>query len=264
MVAPINGWTIPLRRARASGSSKTIRATASRSSDPSAARTVSPNASTTCCSPGVPGATTSRATASASTTTAPSAASRRATSLLPEPMPPVSPTTSIARVCQGRAYDPRVGAGNRFSTWFDGMFEDWAVTSDGPFPHPDLRFFAAVCRELDRSLPEAGLHVVATNDLRGPLPVTGDHVVVLCVGDELGRAPVYAGDVRLVAKTMGGAHRPPYVALWPPRRWPQAPAAAALEARVQLRRLPWVLRDGRRRLGSGDRPAVLDVPMGIR
>ena len=46
-------------------------------------------------SPGVPGSTTSRAILSASITTAPRAASRRDTSLLPDPMPPVSPTFSM-------------------------------------------------------------------------------------------------------------------------------------------------------------------------
>src|SRR5206468_12846754 len=70
---------------------------------PSAATTESPNSATTASKPGVPGSTTSRAIASASMTTAPCSASSRATVLLPEPTPPVSPTRmgvtlAVARV----------------------------------------------------------------------------------------------------------------------------------------------------------------------
>src|SRR5881392_2868012 len=54
---------------------------------------------------------------------------------------------------------------------------------------------------LEALVPEAGLHVVATTDLVGPLPVRGDDVVVLCLEDEFAVPPRYAHDVRLVAKT---------------------------------------------------------------
>ena len=54
------------------------------------------SAATTCASPGVPGATTSRAITSASITTAPLLRQPPGTSLLPDPMPPVSPTLSTA------------------------------------------------------------------------------------------------------------------------------------------------------------------------
>jgi hypothetical protein len=57
----------------------------------------SPNAATTLASPGVPGSTTSRAILSASITTAPLAASRFDTSLLPDPIPPVSPVFNTGK-----------------------------------------------------------------------------------------------------------------------------------------------------------------------
>ena len=53
------------------------------------------NRSTTLSSPDVPATTTSRANTSASITTAPSSVSRRATVLLPAPIPPVKPTLCI-------------------------------------------------------------------------------------------------------------------------------------------------------------------------
>src|SRR6266508_3093071 len=81
-------------RRRAASSPKTRAATAGRSSDPSGVITSSPNSLRTSASPSVPRATTSRANWSASITTAPSSASRLATTLLPAPIPPVSPITS--------------------------------------------------------------------------------------------------------------------------------------------------------------------------
>ena len=65
---------------------------AGRSRAPSSVRISGPNASTTAARPGVPGSTTSRASASESITTAPSSASILETVLLPDATPPVSPT----------------------------------------------------------------------------------------------------------------------------------------------------------------------------
>src|SRR5690606_34974984 len=78
-----------------SWSAKTIEPSRARSRLPSSARTSSPKVSTTAASPGVPGATTSRAMRSASISTAPRSTSSRDTSLLPAPMPPVRPTDSM-------------------------------------------------------------------------------------------------------------------------------------------------------------------------
>src|SRR4029453_10489635 len=89
-----SGWTICSRSRRAAGSANTMLASASRSSSPPGARTSAPNRSITAACPGVPGATAWRASRSASKTTAPRFPSRRATVDLPDPIPPVSPTSS--------------------------------------------------------------------------------------------------------------------------------------------------------------------------
>src|SRR6201996_6409539 len=90
------GWTISFSLGRRPGSAKTIWPSRSRFSVPSGPRTSWPKARTSRLSPGVPGSTTARAAMSASMSTAPRAASRLDTSLLPDPMPPVSPTRSTA------------------------------------------------------------------------------------------------------------------------------------------------------------------------
>ena len=61
---------------------------------PSAPTICAPKRSTTASKPAVPGSTASRAKTSASRTTAPRSASMRATVDLPEPIPPVRPTSS--------------------------------------------------------------------------------------------------------------------------------------------------------------------------
>ena len=88
------GCTMAFSFARRPGSAKTSWPRRSRSRRPSGRITSGPNTAAIWPSPGVPGSTTSRAATSASTIAAPCAASRRDTSLLPEPIPPVSPTRS--------------------------------------------------------------------------------------------------------------------------------------------------------------------------
>ena len=90
---------MPFSAAREAGSANTIAPSRSRSRAPSGPSTPAPKASATRASPGVPGATTARAATSASMITAPWAASRRDTSLLPDPMPPVSPARSTRFRC---------------------------------------------------------------------------------------------------------------------------------------------------------------------
>src|SRR3954466_10294393 len=217
--SPTRGCTIALSRFSASGSLKTIDATCSRFSVPSGFRTSSPNSATTRARPGVPAATTSCAAWSASTSTAPSATNRRDASLLPEPIPPVSPTRSTGAVFQP-TYDLPVPGRNQFSTWFGGNHSEWDISGEGELPFIDLRYFGRVFQQVDEQLSDAGLHVLATDALDGPLPVSGRDVVVLCLNDEFGRTPTYSYDVGLVVKTMGAGKRAPYVALAPVRRWP--------------------------------------------
>src|SRR5437763_610042 len=95
MVAPTTGWVMASRSARAEASANTTAARAGRTMAPSALTTPGPKRSTTGWYAGPPGATTSRAIRSASTTTAPRASSRDETVDFPDPMPPVSPTTSM-------------------------------------------------------------------------------------------------------------------------------------------------------------------------
>ena len=153
---------------------------------------------------------------------------------------------------------------NRFSSWFGGELAAWDLTPGVPVAYPDLRYWADVMTALDELMPDAGLHVIVTDDLVRTPPVTGPEVVVLCLGDEFGVPPRYAHEVGLVAKTMGGRRRRPFVALWPPRRWSAVPMAAAQEAVVQGRRAPWLARDLTTTVRRRHAAAVLDVPIGIR
>ena len=95
--APTAGWTMSLRSLSASGSLKTMSATAWRSSVPSAATIPGPNRSTMAANTSVPGCCSSRVIASASMTTAPFAASSAETVDLPDPIPPVSPMQRTGR-----------------------------------------------------------------------------------------------------------------------------------------------------------------------
>jgi hypothetical protein len=155
-------------------------------------------------------------------------------------------------------------AANRYSAWFDGRLADWQIDADAPAPYIDLNYFAAVFREFEQLMPDSGLHVVATTALGDGLPATGPNVVVLCMGDEFVVPPAYSHEVRLVVKTLGGARRRPYVAVTHPRRWPALPMAVAQETVVQARRLPWLARSAQRSITAHRRPAILDVPIGIR
>ena len=94
--AQIAGWVMRSRSRRAVGFPNTRRPSAGRSSRLSRSRTSVPKRSAIAARAGIPGSTTSRATASASTTTAPSEASWAATVDLPEPIPPVRPTRSMS------------------------------------------------------------------------------------------------------------------------------------------------------------------------
>src|SRR5258708_2091947 len=100
----MSGWRIPLSSRRRPSSANTMAATAFRSSPPSGARTPSPKARTTAFRPSVRGATTSRATSSASMTGTAWARKRAATVLLPEAIPPVSPKRCTSRPAEGYTF----------------------------------------------------------------------------------------------------------------------------------------------------------------
>jgi hypothetical protein len=153
---------------------------------------------------------------------------------------------------------------NHYSTWFGGEHADWDIWGDGPFPFIDLRYFTRVMREVDALLPDAGIHVLATDDVRGPLPVSGDNIVVLCLNDEFGLTPAYSFDVRVVLKTMGAGRRAPYVAAWSVDQLTGVPLVVAQEAVVQVRRLPFLLRATLGTVRTRARPPVVDIPLGIR
>jgi len=157
-----------------------------------------------------------------------------------------------------------VPGANRFSTWFDRRLLPWDLTPGAPVVFPDLRYFGEVMSALDALVPESGLHVIITTDLVGPLPVTGDHVVVVCLEDEFAVPPRYAHQVGLVAKTMGGRRRRPFVALWPPQRWRSSPMVMGQEVVVQARRAPWLVRNAVETARRGRPAHVLDLPLGVR
>src|ERR1700722_8106685 len=90
------GWLMLVSRDSASPSAKTILANAARSMDPSAATICAPKAAETAAWARPPRANTRPPTSSTSMIRAPLSARRRATVLLPAPMPPVSPTISTA------------------------------------------------------------------------------------------------------------------------------------------------------------------------
>ena len=152
---------------------------------------------------------------------------------------------------------------NRFSTWFGGRFAPWDLDDPAP-PYIDLRYFADVMREFEALVPQGGWHILATDDLAGPLPVDGRDVVVLCLGDELAVTPRYAHRVALVAKTMGGRSRRPTFAPRPSMSLAWLPLLAAQELLVQLRRTPWAARALAQTLRLRRRAQILDIPLGIR
>src|SRR5665213_2144923 len=106
----MRGWVIPSSRARAAGSVNTMSPRRWRSMAPPAPST-SGQAAAMSAWAGRPGATPSRASASASTTGTPRSANIRATVDLPVPMPPVSPRTLRPRITASDATldgrDPR-------------------------------------------------------------------------------------------------------------------------------------------------------------
>lgn len=73
----------------------------------------------------------------------------------------------------------------------------------GPRPErADTRYFGAAFVAMERALCDADLDVVLTWDVRR-VPLEGDRVVAVVLGDEGGRIPHYAGRVRAIFKAYG-------------------------------------------------------------
>ena len=81
-------------------------------------------------------------------------------------MPPVSPTRSTRAVLQS-TYDSPVPSHdhdrNVFTTWFRGQHAPWPISGEGPVPFIDLNYYGRVFERVDQRLPDAGLHVLATD-----------------------------------------------------------------------------------------------------
>ena len=149
---------------------------------------------------------------------------------------------------------------NRFYVFADELRE-WRLDAPPPVSWPDCRYFAAVLRAVDAGLADGGLNFILTKRVEGSLPLIGEDVVVVCIGDELCRMPAYAHDVRLVAKTYG-VQRTPNVLKGTWESLPGLGATLAQEAIVQLRRAPSHVASRLQTLRRGRRPLIVDVPLG--
>lgn len=152
-------------------------------------------------------------------------------------------------------------AANRFYV-LDDELAPWTLGNDAPLPWPDCRYFGQVLAAIDRSRPDMGLRFVLTKWTDGPLPLRGDDVVVICIGDELCCVPGYAHDVRLVAKTYGVRRTPNALPTGSSRSVAAVMATLVQEVIVQARRSPSLSRSGLRTVRRGRRPLVVDVPLG--
>ena len=144
----------------------------------------------------------------------------------------------------------------------DEELHPWRLDDEALLPWPDCRYFGQVLREVDRASPQLGLRFVLTKRLHGPLPLQGDDVVVVCLGDELSVMPGYAHDVRLVAKTYG-VRRRSNLRPAPFRPLSAFSATVVQEAIVQGRRAPSFVRSQLRTVRRRYEPMVIDVPLGL-
>jgi hypothetical protein len=75
--------------------------------------------------------------------------------------------------------------------------------SEGPHPdRMDTRYFGAAFLEMERRLREPDVDVYLTWNCER-LPATGERVVAVVLGDEVGRIPRYVGHVRALFKAYG-------------------------------------------------------------
>ncbi len=150
--------------------------------------------------------------------------------------------------------------GNRFFVLTEDL-EPWVLGSPPPVDWPDCRYFGDMLQAVNAKLPNRGLSFILTKRVTESLPLHGDNVVVVCLGDELCRTPSYAHDVRLVAKTYG-VQRTPNVLKGTWRSPSALGATVTQELIVQARRAPSHVRSFLRSVRRQRRPLVIDIPLG--
>jgi hypothetical protein len=154
--------------------------------------------------------------------------------------------------------------------WNQGAWLDW-TDLENPFKEhewlpPDARYIARVILALSERLGAgASRFRVLVSWWEMPdhtsLPYVGDDVIVFCLGNELGRMPLYSHDVALVVKQYG-VHRRPFVSVGPPSSWGGLIPELILETRSQLLRAPDSARSIARTLARGRRPRIVQIPIG--
>ena len=142
---------------------------------------------------------------------------------------------------------------------YEESLVEWDLDAAGT-PWPDCTFFGQVFNEVERRCPEAGLRFVLTKHLRS-LPLAGDDVVAIVIGDEAARVPGYAGDVRLVAKTYG-IDRP--IETWRFGRgpWRERVMAVGREAAMVASRAQTFVTLAARTRSRAPWRRIIDLPLG--
>jgi hypothetical protein len=134
-----------------------------------------------------------------------------------------------------------------------------------PCPTPNWRYYGRVFQEMERHLDIPNLRFYITWDI-DKLPEYGPHVVVLLLGEEIGRVPHYACHVCAVIKTMAIK---PFLGI---RRWIPFDRVRLALVLKHLRNLALYARS-RIKTGLGlpklpaprihNRPYLLQAPLGV-
>src|SRR2546422_539731 len=184
-----SGWTMASRSPRATASAKTRSASHSRSISPPGARTEDPKRSVTREWAGVRAGVAGCASSSASMTTAPRRASIPATVDFPEPIPPVSPTSSIeAAAALGAAFAALELLDDRLQGDILGLLVGAGFGSDlcGRDGRRLDAFFREVLRDRLHARQGSREHLVLQDCLRGDPRLGGLLCLDLGLGDGLG------------------------------------------------------------------------------
>lgn len=155
--------------------------------------------------------------------------------------------------------------GTTFFNCLDAKRAPRAWTPPSPIDeHIDTWYFGPALAAMDRELRVSGLTVYLTFDTE-TLPSYGDHVVVVLIGDEWGRAPAYLARVRAVFRNL--CARPNLGCR--PLAWPSAATLSSLvpAGRAAIRGTPGRITRLRAELassrGRGRAPAPqIELPIG--